>query len=161
MRGARVRSCWVAWAAGFLVTARSGALPAQARAHLDSVAARGHNEPHGIRWYEAAAVLGGIGALSLLDEPVHGFVQGHRSQTLNDIAGVFRVEGEPVYYAGISLGVLGAGVITGDPEVQRTGVRLTTSVAVSAAAMSLLKLTSAEHARPTASARSRFAPSCG
>jgi membrane-associated phospholipid phosphatase len=148
MNGVRARSWGVVCAAILLVPAPSGALPAQAGASLDSVAAPGHDEPHQIRWYEAAAVLGGIGALSLLDQPVHRFVQAHRSQTLNDIADVFRVEGEPVYYAGISLGVLGAGVITGDPEVQRTGVRLSTTVAVSAAAMSLLKLTFGR-ARPT------------
>lgn len=138
---ARAHSWWLGWAGVCLLAVPSGPLAAQAGAHRDSVAAWGHDETHPIRWYEAAAVLGGIGTLFLLDEPVHQFVQAHRSETLNDVASVFRIEGEPLYYTGVSVGVLGVGLITGDPEVQRTGLRLTTSVALSGAAMSLLKLT--------------------
>ena len=47
-----------------------------------------------IRWWEAAVVVGGVAALSLLDEPFTRLVNNHRSHTLGDIATVFRQQGE-------------------------------------------------------------------
>jgi membrane-associated phospholipid phosphatase len=106
-----------------------------ARAASERVLARAHV----IRWYEAAAVVGGIGALMLLDEPVQRFSQNHRSKTTDDIAGFFRQEGEAPYYAGISLGVLGVGLVTGKPGIRRAGTRLVAAVALSAAEMLAMK----------------------
>ena len=94
---------------------------------------------HVVRWYEAAAAVGGVAALALLDEPVQRFSQKHRSKTTDDIAGVFRQEGEAPYYAGISLGVLGLGIVTGKPGIRRAGGRLVAAVVVSAAEMYAMK----------------------
>jgi membrane-associated phospholipid phosphatase len=95
---------------------------------------------HVVRWYEAAAALGGVGALMLLDEPVQRFTQHHlRSNTTDDIAGVFRQEGEVPYYAGISLGVLGFGLVTGKPGIRRAGARLVAAVALSGAELEAMK----------------------
>jgi membrane-associated phospholipid phosphatase len=127
----------------------SGSLAAQ---RLDSVpgplvdtdtgAAR-HQVPaqtHVVRWYEAAAALGGVGLLMTVDEPVQRFFQHHlRSKTTNDISGVFRQQGEAPYYAGISLGVLGVGLVSGRPGIRRAGIRLVTTVALSAAEMEVIK----------------------
>jgi len=55
-------------------------------------------------------------------------VQRHRSETLDDLAGVFRQEGEPAYYAGVSLGVLAVGLVAHNTNIQRAGGRLVTSV---------------------------------
>ncbi len=97
-------------------------------------------EPHIVRWYEAATAFGGVGALMLLDEPVQRFVQNHvRSNTTDDISSVFRQEGEAPYYAGISLGVLGVGLVTGKPGIRRAGTRLVAAVGVSAAEMEVMK----------------------
>jgi membrane-associated phospholipid phosphatase len=97
-------------------------------------------EPHIVRWYEAAAALGGLGVLVLVDEPVQRFVQNHvRSNTTNDISSVFRQEGEAPYYAGISLGVLGVGLVTGRPGIRRAGARLVGAVGLSAAEMEVIK----------------------
>jgi membrane-associated phospholipid phosphatase len=96
---------------------------------------------HVVRWYEAAAALGGVGALMLLDEPFQRFMQHHvRSNTTDDISSVFRQEGEAPYYAGISLGVLGVGLVTGKPGVRRAGTRLVAAVALSAAEMYAIKV---------------------
>ena len=96
---------------------------------------------HVVRWYEAAAAVGGVGALMLLDEPIQRFSQNHlRSKTTDDISSVFRQEGEAPYYAGISLGVLGVGLVTGKPGVRRAGTRLVAAVALSAAEMYALKV---------------------
>jgi membrane-associated phospholipid phosphatase len=94
---------------------------------------------HVVRWYEAVVVLGGVGALMLLDEPLQRHVQRNRSNTSNDIAAVFRQEGEAPYYAGISLGVLGFGIVSGKPGVRRAGTRLVAAVLLSAAEEGALK----------------------
>lgn len=94
---------------------------------------------HVVRWYEAAAAVGGVGALMLVDEPFQRFMQRNRSNTTNDIADVFRQEGEVPYYAGISLGVLGVGLVTGKRGVQRAGTRLIAAVLLSAGEMFAMK----------------------
>nr|MBA2628172.1 phosphatase PAP2 family protein [Gemmatimonadales bacterium] len=93
-----------------------------------------------IRWYDVAAVVGGVAALSVLDEPVQRYTQRHRSNTLKHVANAFREEGEPIYYAGVSLGILGVGIVTGNADVQRAGGRLVASVATSALVMTGLKM---------------------
>lgn len=93
-----------------------------------------------VRWYEAAAAVGGVSALMLLDGPVQRWSQRHRSKTTDDISGLFRQEGEAPYYAGISLGVLGIGVVAGKPGVRQAGTRLVASVLLSAAEMYALKV---------------------
>jgi membrane-associated phospholipid phosphatase len=96
---------------------------------------------HVVRWYEAAAALGGVAGLMALDEPVQRFTQHHlRSKTTDDISSVFRQEGEAPYYAGISLGVLGFGLLTNKPGVRRAGTRLVAAVALSAAEMYAMKV---------------------
>jgi membrane-associated phospholipid phosphatase len=93
-----------------------------------------------VRWYHVAAVLAGGAALSAVDEPVQRFTQRNRSHTLDNISGGFRQEGEPLYYAGISLGVLGVGLVSGDADIRRAGARLVTSVAISGATMEIVKM---------------------
>jgi membrane-associated phospholipid phosphatase len=97
------------------------------------------SQAHVVRWYEAAAVLGGVGTLMLLDEPVQRQAQRHRSNTTDNIAAVFRQEGEVPYYAGISLGVLGVGLVSGKSGVRRAGSRLVTAVLLSAGEMEAMK----------------------
>jgi membrane-associated phospholipid phosphatase len=92
-----------------------------------------------VRWSDAALVLGGVGLLMLADEEVRRFSQRNRSQTGDDIAGIFRTGGEAPIYAGISLGVLGVGLVTGKEGVRRAGLRLVTAVLLSAGEMSAMK----------------------
>jgi membrane-associated phospholipid phosphatase len=94
---------------------------------------------HVVRWYHAAVAVGAVGALMTLDEPVQRYAQRHRSSTSNDIAEVFRQEGEAPYYAGISLGVLGLGVVSGNPGIRRGGTRLVAAVSLSAGEMEIMK----------------------
>jgi membrane-associated phospholipid phosphatase len=92
-----------------------------------------------VRWYHVAAVVAGTGVLMALDEPVQRYAQRNRSHESNEIAEVFRQEGEAPYYAGVSLGVLGLGVVTGNPRIRRAGTRLVAAVAFSAAEMTVIK----------------------
>ena len=132
---ARLSAQWVL--AGLLLMAR----PVEAQRPDSIQAARQEVLPHAhaVRWYEAAAAVGGVGALMLLDEPVQRYAQRHRSNTTDDIAEVFRQEGEAPYYAGISLGVLGFGVVAGKPGVRRAGTRLVAAVLLSAGEMEAMK----------------------
>jgi membrane-associated phospholipid phosphatase len=95
--------------------------------------------PHVIRWYEVTAAAAGLSVVAALDEPVQRFVQRHRSSALDDVASVFQQEGEPLYYAGVSLGVLGVGLVTGDAGIERAGGRLVASVAISGIASQAMK----------------------
>ena len=119
-----------------------GQVPDSAARH-DSLAAAArrdvHANAHVVRWYEVLAVAGGVAAVSALDEPVQRWSQRNRSETGDDIAAVFRRGGEPLVYATVSLGTLGAGILLGDADVQRAGGRLVTSVALSAAVSETLK----------------------
>jgi membrane-associated phospholipid phosphatase len=117
----------------------AGPLEAQQPDSIEHVRQEVLSHAHVVRWYEAAAAVGGVGALMLLDEPVQRYAQRHRSNTSDDIAEVFRQEGEAPYYAGISLGVLGLGIVTGKSGVRRAGTRLVAAVLLSAAEMETMK----------------------
>ena len=60
--------------------------------------------PHVIRWYEAAAAVGGVALLSVVDEPIQDWIQDHRSEGTDDAAGIFRRVGEPIWWGGITVG---------------------------------------------------------
>jgi membrane-associated phospholipid phosphatase len=117
----------------------AGPLEAQQPDSTEQVRQEVLSHAHLVRWYEAAAAVGGVGALMLLDEPVQRYAQRHRSNTADDIAEVFRQEGEVPYYAGISLGVLGIGIVSGDHGIRRAGTRLVAAVSLSAAEMEVMK----------------------
>lgn len=94
---------------------------------------------HTVRWYEVAAAVGGVALLTTLDEPMQRFTQRHRTTTLDGVADVFRHGGEPVVYAGVSLGMLGVGLATRKPEIQRAGGRVVASVLLSALTSASIK----------------------
>jgi membrane-associated phospholipid phosphatase len=96
-------------------------------------------EAHIVRWYEAAAVVGGVIAATAIDQSIAHAVQDNRSNTLSNVASVFRQQGEPWYYATVSLGVFGTGLILKDADIRRAGRRLVFSVAASGVAMAALK----------------------
>jgi membrane-associated phospholipid phosphatase len=83
---------------------------------------------HQIHWWEAATALGVIAASTALDKPLQRYTRSHRTHTLGDLSGAFRQQGEPYYYAGISLGVWGTGVIFHSAPIQRAGRRLIVTV---------------------------------
>src|SRR4051794_22515111 len=88
-------------------------------------------QAHDVRWYE---VVGGVTAVvgaMAIDEPLQRYVQTHRSKTTDDVSSVFRHEGEPIFYVGISVGTLAAGTLIGNHDVQRAGGRMVAAVALS------------------------------
>jgi membrane-associated phospholipid phosphatase len=83
---------------------------------------------HSIRWWEAAVAVGAIGAVSVFDRRVDDWVQTRRSSHSDAIAGVFRKGGEPVVVFGVTGGILAAGIISGNKDLQRSGGRVLASV---------------------------------
>ena len=130
-------------AALLVITTPAAASQVQADASAEATpvaAARTEYRPHVVRWYEVAATVGGVALLSTLDEPVERAVQGNRSGASDDVASVFRQEGEPWYYVGVSLGTIGVGLVTGDAGIRRAGYRVTASLAMSAVVGQVLKV---------------------
>lgn len=97
------------------------------------------SEPHAIRWYEAASVVGVIVGSGLLDDDVREYSQNHRSAAKDDVARIFRHMGQPEVYATVGLGTLAAGLISGDDDVSRAGGRITASLVVAGVSNTLLK----------------------
>ncbi|MEO8199018.1 MAG: phosphatase PAP2 family protein [Gemmatimonadota bacterium] len=101
-------------------------------------------DAHQVTLTQALFAVGGVALATALDEPLQRAAQkhrrAHRGGTLTDLANGFRQQGEPIYYAGISLGVLATGYIAGSAPIRRAGRRLVVSVAVSALAEQSLKI---------------------
>jgi membrane-associated phospholipid phosphatase len=114
-------------------------------AHPLSGAAQVHasnSAPHQfvIRWWHGALVLGGLSLLTLVDEPAQRFTQDNRNSHSNDVAHAFRHLGQPEVYGTITLGIVGAGLLSGNPEVTRAGGRLAATLLLAGAATTGLKL---------------------
>jgi membrane-associated phospholipid phosphatase len=97
-------------------------------------------EPHAIRWYEPLAVVGGIGLLSALDQPVADHFRIHRSTSGQNIADTWARVGTPIFYAPVTLGVITGGLISRNREVTQTGMRLAFSLLLAGVADQGLKM---------------------
>jgi membrane-associated phospholipid phosphatase len=95
--------------------------------------------PATIRWWHGAAVLGGVSALMLLDHSGRDFFQDNRSHDSNEIASGLRHFGQPEVYGTITLGLVGAGLISGNDEITRAGGRLAATLVLAGAASTGLK----------------------
>ena len=96
--------------------------PAAVSAQLDSLSPAPAATP--IRWWHGAIALGGLSALMLLDEPAQRYFQNHRSGSSDDLASALRHFGQPEGYATVTLGLVGAGLLSHNDELTRAGGRL-------------------------------------
>jgi membrane-associated phospholipid phosphatase len=69
-----------------------------------------------------------------LDHPAQRYAQHNSGAGADAVAGVVRHVGQPEVYGTVTLGLLAAGLITGDDGVARTGGRLAASLATAALA---------------------------
>jgi membrane-associated phospholipid phosphatase len=76
----------------------------------------------------------------LLDKPVQRYAQDNRTGTGNDLARGFRHFGQPEVYGTVTLGLLGAGLLSGNDGITRAGGRLATTLALAGATSTLAKL---------------------
>jgi membrane-associated phospholipid phosphatase len=97
-------------------------------------------QPFVIRWWHGAIVVGGLSALMLLDEPAQRFFQENRSSQSDDIAQAFRHFGQPEVFGTVTVGLVGAGLLSGNHELTRAGGRLAASIVLSGVTTAGFKL---------------------
>jgi len=90
------------------------------------------SSPFQLRWWHGVAAVGGVAAISLLDEPANRFFQGQRTGTTDDIASVFRHMGQPEVWATVPVAMLGVGWIAHDDRLVRSGARVGVSLLLAA-----------------------------
>jgi len=115
-------------------TAADSALPPSPDSLAPYIA---HDAPlagHTIRWYEPLAVIGGIGLLSSLDQPIANRVRDGRSSSALSVANGWARIGTPVVYGPVTLGILAGGLISHNSKVTHSGLRLAFSLALAGAA---------------------------
>lgn len=95
---------------------------------------------HALRWWEVAAVAGGIGAASIADRGVDAWTQDRRSPTSDRWARAFRNGGQPVVVFGVPGAILAAGVVSGRPALRRAGARVLASILLAGVATGGAKL---------------------
>lgn len=88
-----------------------------------------------IKWWHGALFAGGVSTLMLLDQPVRQFSQTNRGETGDGVASIVRRMGQPEIYATVTLGLLGAGLVSGDSRLTRAGSRAAGSLAFTASAV--------------------------
>jgi membrane-associated phospholipid phosphatase len=89
---------------------------------------------HGLRWYEPLIVLGGVGLLSTLDQPVANHVRDHRSGGGDNLADVWSRMGTPLVFGPVTVGLVAGGLIARNPEVTKAGGRLALALVLAGAA---------------------------
>ncbi len=82
---------------------------------------------HPIRPLAGLAFVGGLAAISLLDQPIHRATQ-QRNSSKDDVAEAFRHMGQPEVYATVGLGTIAVGLIAGNDRIAMSGVRISSSV---------------------------------
>ncbi|HET8761998.1 MAG TPA: phosphatase PAP2 family protein, partial [Gemmatimonadales bacterium] len=95
---------------------------------------------HHIRWYEAAAAVGGTAAVMVLDQPVQRFLQRHRTETTDDIADVFRQGGAAPIALLATGGLTLSGVVAKNDKLRDDGLRAGVSIFVGTVAAEALKV---------------------
>jgi membrane-associated phospholipid phosphatase len=133
---------------GLFLGAAIATQPLTAAAQVDTWPSTDH--PQVIRWWHGAVVLGGLSALMLLDHPAQDYFQDHRSAQSDDVAAGLRHFGQPEVYGTITLGLVGAGLISGNQDLTRAGGRLAAALVLAGATTTGLKL-AVGRPRPNAS----------
>jgi hypothetical protein len=107
---------------GLLLVGLVVAQPLQVSAQQESFGSI--QQPTVLRWWHGAIALGGLSALMLLDGSSQRFFQDQRSTQSDDWAGSIRRIGQPEVYGTVTLGLVAAGLVSGDHDLTRAGGRL-------------------------------------
>ncbi len=126
-----------AWAQGAADSALTSAPPPDSLAPYVPSGARAAG--HSIHWYEPLAVVGGLGFLSTLDQPVANHVHSHRSVGGQNVADAWSRFGTPLVYGPVTVGVLAGGLLARNHDVTQSGLRLAFSLALAGVANQGLK----------------------
>jgi len=89
--------------------------------------------PHVLRWWHGVAAAGALSTLMVLDHPVQRYARHNSGTGADNVASVVRHFGQPEAYATVTLGMLAAGLISGRPDITRSGGRLALAMALAGA----------------------------
>ena len=98
-------------------------------------------EAAALHWWEGAAVLGGIAALGLLDQPVQRYIQSHRSTSADALAADVRHMGQVEVFGSVPAGMAIVGFAAHRPGLVRGSLRVAASLALAGATATAGKLT--------------------
>jgi hypothetical protein len=101
-----------------------------------------------LRWWHGLIAVGGYAALTQLDDEIQDFVQDNRAGGSDDLSRVVRQFGQAEIYATVGLGVLAGGLVAGDREMRDAGVRISSSLAMTAVVVTVGKFV-AGRSRPS------------
>lgn len=122
---ATCRAPWSRVAVLWLVVGCGVVSPAALTAQVQAQAA-----PRKIEWWHGALFLGGVSTLMLVDNAVKSGAQGLRGAGSDGIASTVRHFGQPEVYATTAVGLLTAGMVTGNPKLTGMGKHLAASLAL-------------------------------
>lgn len=117
---------------GLLAIGGPAALGAQS---LDSLPETQAAPVHVIRWWHAAAAVGGLSALMLLDHPVQRYAQHNSGTGADHVSSAVRHFGQPEVYGTVTVAVLATGLLAHDPAITRAGARLAGSLVLAGGAV--------------------------
>ena len=86
-----------------------------------------------LRWWEGAAALGGLVALSTLDQPVQRYMQSHRGAAGARLAGDLRHMGQVEVFGTIPAGMAIVGFAAHRPGLEHGALRVASSLVLAAA----------------------------
>lgn len=101
-----------------------------------------------VKWYQVTGAIGGVAALSFLDDNAQRGSQATRTPGGDAAARVFRRMGQPEVYVPVALGTIAVGLLAGDDDLTRSGGRIAGSLAVAGLSHSAVKLVVGRN-RPT------------
>ncbi|HEV8178632.1 MAG TPA: hypothetical protein VGP44_13230, partial [Gemmatimonadales bacterium] len=123
---------------GFLLVGLIVAHPLQVSAQQETFGPI--QQPMVLHWWHGAIAVGGLAALMLLDGPSQRFFQDHRSSSGDDVARTIRRVGQPEVFGTVTLGLVTAGLLSGNADITRAGGRLAATLAVAGATATLTKI---------------------
>lgn len=97
-------------------------------------------EPHELRWWEGAAVVGGIAALGAVDQPFEHYLQLHRSDGADHVAADVRHFGQVEVFGTVPAGMAVVGIVAHRPALTRASARVAVSLALAGAISTAGKL---------------------
>jgi len=102
-------------------------------ASTPTVAQSPPRDPPALQWWEGAVALGGILAISTLDQPVERWVQSHRSAGADALAGDLRHMGQVEVFGTVPVGMAVVGLAAHRPGLVHGSLRVASSLVLAAA----------------------------
>lgn len=94
-----------------------------------------------MRWWEGAAVFGGVAVATLFDEGVQHSLQEARSRSSDDVASVVRRLGQPEVFVTIPAVFFLTGMLSRRPPLRHAATRIAASLAVTGVLVTATKFT--------------------